>query len=181
MGACVHDDLDGVALLGYLPLVIPEAEQRLFELIGSAARKSGQIRVTDESLGEPAVFINPRRLDDGMPAKTAGGRPIVGEDARQLVDDAARVAEFPAAPSEFGLDDVDSTLEHAAQVRKVRLLLLGLVAELTDLRERQAAKPIEVALGEHSIDTAMAARAVGAASCVSRRIDIAVLGHLLPP
>ena len=41
MSASIHNDLDGVPLLGNLPLVVTKAEQGVFELVGRSARQGG--------------------------------------------------------------------------------------------------------------------------------------------
>src|SRR6185437_8328982 len=77
--AGVHHSLHLVALLGDLALMLAKPDERLFQLVGGAAGERGKIRVGDEPLDEPAMLVDPRRLDHGVPAEATGGRPIVGQ------------------------------------------------------------------------------------------------------
>jgi len=166
--------LNGVPLLGNLPLVVAEPLKGGLKLIRGTTGERGKVRIADQALDQPTVLIDPRGLDHGVPAKTASRRALIGEDPRKLIDDAARFAELAAAARKLSLDDVDPPLEQSAQVGQVGLFVFRFVAQLADLGQWQAGQSVEVAIREHSVDTAVTA-------WLGRLISVAVVGHVLPP
>jgi hypothetical protein len=97
-----------------------------------------------------------------VPSQAAGTGPgLVGEDLREVVDDGTGRAAL--AVVELGADDVHPALDETADVGEVDLLLLGLVAQHTDVGERRFDEAREVVLGEHAVDPA------GACGCVAWR------------
>jgi hypothetical protein len=71
------------------------------------------------------VGVYHRRLHGGVPAETARRlTTLASQDRRQVVDDAAGLAATPALTRP---QDVDARVDQPASVRRVGLLLLGLV------------------------------------------------------
>src|SRR4051812_32601750 len=98
------------------------------------------------------VLVGPRGLHRLVPAEAVRrGRPrLVREDVRQRLDQV--LDRLTATPGQLRPQDVEPTLQHAAQVGKVGLLLLGLAAHHPHLLEWQARQPLEVVLREHPVD-----------------------------
>ena len=106
---------------------------------------------------EPAVLVDPGRLDPQVPAEAVVAARRVGEDGGQVRRRSCRPP--PAAAGQLGPQDVHPALEQPPEVGQVGLLLLGLVAAAARSSSRsRSASSLDEALGQHLVDAAAAVR-----------------------
>ena len=73
--------------------------ERLAQLVVGVALDVGDADVGDDLLDQPAVLVDPRRLDPQEPAEAVVAAGGVGEDAGQVLDDLVAAARRRRASS----------------------------------------------------------------------------------
>jgi hypothetical protein len=130
--------------------VLRQAHQGLGQLLVAAGGHVGEEGVADGLLRGPPVLVDTAGLHRQVPTEATRRAARVGQDLGELVDH--RALAVVGAAALLGPDDVHPAVEHAAQVRQVGLLLLGLAPTAAHLVQGQRLEVGGELGGEHAVD-----------------------------
>ena len=127
----------------------------LAQLVVGVALDVGDADVGDDLLDQPAVLVDPRRLDPQEPAR---GRGRCGRSRPGRRRGARRSCRRRRPAGQLGPQDVHPALQHPAHVGEVGLLLLRLAAAGPQLVEVEVGQVVGEALRQHLVDPAAPVR-----------------------